>query len=211
MRSNRLVYALGFLAVLIMILGPACATKKFVSGEVATVDQKVASISTEVESAQKRIQEHDQKLATIGELINQHDAQFKEVDGEIANVKSMIRGNLVMKETVRNNEAKFAFESYELTAEAKAAIDQFVQRLIQENKGVYLEIQGHTDSTGGDEVNIPLGNKRAEAVMMYLYSTHHIPLHRMSVVSLGSSVPVADNGTRDGRALNRRVEILVYE
>ena len=47
--------------------------------------------------------------------------------------------------------------------------------------------------------------------MDYLYKTHHIPLHRMEVISLGSSVPVADNKTRDSRAQNRRVEILVYE
>ena len=47
--------------------------------------------------------------------------------------------------------------------------------------------------------------------MDYLYKTHHIPLHRMEVISLGSSVPVADIKTREGRAMNRRVEILVYE
>ncbi|HAR36286.1 MAG TPA: hypothetical protein DCR87_05170, partial [Acidobacteria bacterium] len=110
-----------------------------------------------------------------------------------------------------NDEAKFAFNSAELSAEAKAAIDRFVQKLIEENKGVYLEIQGHTDNTGPEEVNIYLGQKRAEAVMMYLYKAHRIPLHRMSAVSYGSSKPVAENTTREGRAKNRRVEILVYE
>lgn len=211
MRNHRLVYALGILMVAVMILGPACATKKYVNGELAQVDKKVSNVSTEVETAQKRIQEHDEKLTTIGELINKHDSQFKQVDGEIANVKSMIRGTLVMKETIRNNNAKFAFNSYELSPEAKSTIDSFVQRLISENKGVYIEIQGHTDNTGSDDVNLPLGQKRAQAVMMYLYKTHHIPLHRMAVVSLGSSVPVADNTSRDGRAQNRRVEVLVYE
>jgi len=64
---------------------------------------------------------------------------------------------------------------------------------------------------GENAFNLQLGKKRADAVMDYFYKKHHIPLHRMEVISFGSSVPVADNGTRDGRALNRRVEILVYE
>jgi peptidoglycan-associated lipoprotein len=76
---------------------------------------------------------------------------------------------------------------------------------------VYLEIQGHTDSVGPEDWNLILGKKRAEAVWEYLYKQHHIPLHRMQVISLGGSVPVGDNKTADGRAQNRRVEILVYE
>ncbi len=211
MRKNRFASRLIFLVVAAAIIGSGCATKKYVSTEVAAVDQKLAKVSTEIEETQKRIREHDEKLATIGELISKHDSQFKQVDGKIEEVKTLIRGNLVLKETLRSDEAKFAFNSAELTPEAKAAIDRFIQRLVEENKGVYIEIQGHTDNTGPEEVNMVLGRKRAEAVMMYLYKTYHIPLHRMAVVSLGSSVPVADNSTREGRAKNRRVEILVYE
>jgi len=199
------------LVIAAILLVQGCASKKFVNTEVSSVDKKVASLSTEVEETQKRIKEHDEKLATIGELINQQNGQIKQVDGKIEEVKTMIKGNLVMKATLSNNEAKFAFNSAELSQEAKAALDRFVQQLIEENRGVYIEIQGHTDNVGPEEVNLALGRKRAEAVMMYLYKTYHIPLYRMSVVSLGSSVPVADNSTRDGRAQNRRVEILVYE
>lgn len=209
MKKSFLFYA--SVLVIVLVFGTSCATKKYVSTEVAAIDQKVAAVSSEIEEAQKRIKEHDEKLATIGELIGKHDTQFKQVDGKIEEVKTMIRGNLVMTATLSNDEAKFAFNSAELSAEARAAIDRFVQKLIEENKGVYLEIQGHTDNTGPEEVNVYLGQKRAEAVMMYLYKTHRIPLHRMSAVSYGSSKPVAENTTREGRAKNRRVEILVYE
>ncbi|MDD8019803.1 MAG: OmpA family protein [Acidobacteriota bacterium] len=208
---KRSFYGLMVLIIAGLVFSLACATKKYVNTEVSSVDQKMASISTEVEETQKRIKEHDEKLATIGELINEQDSQIKQVDGKIEEVKTMIKGNLVMKATLSNNEAKFAFNSSELSPEAKAAVDNFVQRLIEENKGVYLEIQGHTDNVGPEEVNLAIGKKRAEAVMMYLYKTYHIPLYRMSVVSLGNSVPVADNSSREGRAQNRRVEILVYE
>ncbi len=210
MRRKGVLYAVILIPVL-SLLAASCATKKYVNTEVAALDKKVSNISTEIEEAQKRIKEHDEKLATIGELIGQHNSQFQKVEGKIEEVKTMIRGKLVMTATLRSDEVKFAFNSAELTPEARAAIDRFVKRLIDENKGVYLEIQGHTDNTGPEEVNIYIGQKRAEAVMMYLYKTYGIPLHRMAVVSLGSSKPIADNSTRQGRAANRRVEILVYE
>jgi outer membrane protein OmpA-like peptidoglycan-associated protein len=211
MKNRQLVIFAGFVVLIALVVGPACATKKFVRTESATLDQKIAGVSTEVEASQKRIKEHDDKLATIGSLLTQHDGQFKAVDGKIEEVKTLIRGNLVMTATLKNSDAKFKFDSAELSAEAKGILDQFVQKLIEENKGVFIEVQGHTDNTGTDEINMVLGQKRAEAVMMYLYKQHRIPLHRMSVVSLGSSVPVADNSSRDGRSQNRRVEILVYE
>jgi len=211
MKSRKLILFAGFVLVAALVTGPACATKKFVRTESATLDQKISEVSTEVEASQKRISEHDEKLTTIGSLISQHDNQFKAVDGKIEEVKTLIKGNLVMTATVKSNDAKFGFDSAALTPEAKSVLDAFVQKLVAENRGVYIEIQGHTDSTGSDEVNKALGQKRAEAVMMYLYTQYKIPLHRMSVVSLGSAMPVADNGTRDGRAQNRRVEILVYE
>jgi len=211
MKNRQFVILAGFVLLAALVTGPACATKKFVRTESATLDQKIAEVSTDVEASQKRLKEHDDQLATIGSLISQHDGQIKAVDGKIEEVKTLIKGNLVMTATVKNSDAKFGFDSASLSPEAKGVLDAFVQKLVSENKGVYIEIQGHTDSTGTDEVNQALGQKRAEAVLMYLYKQHRIPLHRMSAVSLGSSMPIADNGTRDGRSQNRRVEILVYE
>jgi len=211
MKNKHLALIAGFVLLVALVTGPACATKKFVRTESGNLDKKISEVSTEVEANQKRIAEHDEKLTTIGSLISQHDTQFKAVEGEIGEVKTLIKGNLVMTATLKNDAAKFAFNSSALSNEAKAVLDAFVQKLVSENKGVYIEIQGHTDNTGSDEVNQTLGQKRAEAVMMYLYKQYRIPLHRMSAISLGSSMPIADNGTREGRNLNRRVEILVYE
>ena len=211
MKNRHLVILAGLILVAALVTGPACATKKFVRTESATLDQKIAEVSSDVEASQKRIKEHDDQLSTIGSLITQHDGQFKAVDGKIEEVKTLIKGNLVLTATVKNSDAKFGFDSAALAPEAKSVLDAFVQRLVTENKGVYIEIQGHTDSTGSDDINLALGQKRADAVRMYLYKQYRIPLHRMSAVSMGSSMPIADNGTRDGRGANRRVEILVYE
>lgn len=211
MKKFQFVWVIAFAVTALLVFGSACASKKFVSNEIASVDKKVASVSTEVESTQKRLKEHDEKLTTIGELIKKHDSKFNQVDGKIEEVRALAKGTLVMKETIRHSEARFAFNSAALSDDARTTIDRFVQRLISENKGVYIEIQGHTDNSGSDDYNLKLGEERARAVMMYLYKSYNIPLHRMAVVSFGSSKPLADNSTRQGRAENRRVEILVYE
>jgi outer membrane protein OmpA-like peptidoglycan-associated protein len=204
-----LLSGVAILAGLLSFTG--CATKKMVQTELAALDQKVEGVATSVEENQKRLKEHDEKLAAIGTLIAQQESQFKGMDGRIEEVKKLTQGKLIYKETVRNSEAKFIFDSYEISAEGKAGLDKFVEVLVTQNRGVYLEIQGHTDNAGPEVWNRELGLKRADAVMEYLYKQHHIPLHRMQVISFGSSAPVADNGTPEGRAQNRRVDILVYE
>jgi outer membrane protein OmpA-like peptidoglycan-associated protein len=215
MRKRHIFYMAGIVAVIGMISGTGCATKKYVQTELVTLDQKVEGVEGGVEENQKRLREHDERLATIGSVIKEHEAELATVDGKIDSkfeeAKKYARGNLIFKETLRNNEAKFKFDSYELTDEATALLDTFVQKLIKQDQGRYLEIQGHTDSTGEAEWNLLLGKKRAEAVMEYLYKQHHIPLHRMEAISFGNSAPVAENSSREGRAQNRRVEILVYE
>ncbi len=211
MSKNKLGLFIGTIVFIGVFLAPGCATKKFVNTELAALDQKVEGVETAIEENQKRIREHDERLASIGSIIKEHESQIKGVDSKIEEVKKYARGTLVFKEILRNNEATFTFDSFELLPEAKATLDTFVRKLIELDRGVYLEIQGHTDSTGPESWNLLLGKKRAEAVMEYLYKQHHIPLHRMQVISLGSSVPLADNSSREGRAKNRRVEILVYE
>ena len=127
------------------------------------------------------------------------------------NVKKMSEGKLIFQEVLKNDEAKFKFDKWDLSDEAKVALDKFVDVLIAKDKGLYLEIQGHTDNTGPEEWNLILGKRRAEAVMEHFHKKYNIPLHRMEVISYGSDAPVGDNSNREGRAQNRRVVILVYE
>lgn len=211
MNKKHLAFLAGIVVLVGLISVTGCATKKLVQTEIAALDKKVEGVETAVEENQKRIREHDEKLTSIGSLITQHDSQFKAVDGKIEEVRKFAQGKLIAKEILKNGDSRFKFDSYELGPEAKAALDKFVAGLIAQDRGVYLEIQGHTDNTGPDGWNLLLGKQRADAVMEYLYKQHHIPLHRMQVISYASSAPIADNSTKDGRAQNRRVEILVYE
>jgi outer membrane protein OmpA-like peptidoglycan-associated protein len=215
MNKNRITFLVGALFLVGLLTSTGCATKKYVLGEVATLDQKVGGMETTIEENQKRIKEHDERLTTLGSLITQNQSELNqqksELDGKINDVRRFAQGKLILQEVIRNDEARFGFESYELSDEAKVALDRFVETLIAQDKGLYLEIQGHADTTGPEDWNVYLGKKRAEAVMEYLHENYHIPLHRMEVISYGSSKPMADNSTREGRAQNRRVVILVYE
>ena len=89
-------------------------------------------------------------------------------------------------------------------------LTQLADQLKADNNNVYLEIQGHTDATGPEELNYELGLERAEAVRRFLHS-QGIALDRMATISYGEEMPVADNGTADGRRANRRVGIVVLD
>jgi outer membrane protein OmpA-like peptidoglycan-associated protein len=84
-----------------------------------------------------------------------------------------------------------------------------VQRAIRTFKDPDVVIEGHTDSTGSDEVNEYLSQQRAEAVRQYLVANQTIATNRIMAVGYGSLRPVASNATTTGRAQNRRIDVLI--
>jgi OmpA-OmpF porin, OOP family len=104
----------------------------------------------------------------------------------------------------------FRSGSAELSPEAKAEIDVAATKVQNGLKGWAMEIVGYADSKGNTTRNHSLSQRRADAVINYLVTTYNLPLRRLvQPFGYGSLNPVADNATRDGRALNRRVEIKV--
>ncbi len=215
MNKNKITFCLGTLLIIGLIAGTGCATKKYVMSGIATLDQKVEGVESSVEENQKRLKEHDARLTTLGSLIKEQESEISkqrtDFGNKLSEVKKAAEGRLIFQEVLQNDEAKFKFDSWELSDEAKLELDKFVEVLVAQDKGVYLEIQGHTDNTGEEEWNLILGKRRAAAVMEYLHKKYNIPLHRMEVISYGSDAPVGDNSNRKGRAQNRRVVILVFE
>jgi len=84
-----------------------------------------------------------------------------------------------------------------------------VAEFLKANPKAIVEIQGHTDSVGSASYNMRLSQARAEAVRNYLITYHHIDPSRLIAKGYGETMPIADNTTREGRAMNRRVEFKI--
>ena len=100
----------------------------------------------------------------------------------------------------------FDFDSATLTPAGERALAERVDLLKQSNRT--FTIVGHTDSTGSDEYNMDLSQRRAESAKAF-FVKNGVSAKRLSTRGVGEAEPVADNGTAAGRAQNRRIEIEV--
>ena len=142
-----------------------------------------------------------------GALIgNKMDRQKKELEQiKDAQVESVNDGQAI--KVTFDSGILFATNSSALNQASRNSLTQFANSL-KSNPDTDVHIYGHTDSTGGDNINIPLSNQRAGSVESFL-SGQGISTARMTAEGFGSSQPVADNGTTAGRQQNRRVEIYI--
>lgn len=101
----------------------------------------------------------------------------------------------------------FDFASDQLRPESEPVLKQIVQ-LLQNHPDWTLKLEGHTDNIGGDAFNMDLSQRRAEAVKQALVGPYHISANRLTAAGFGATRPVESNDTMEGRARNRRVELV---
>lgn len=101
----------------------------------------------------------------------------------------------------------FLFASDEITQQGKLILDDVVN-VLNEHPEFDVIIKGHTDSIGEDSINLELSQLRAQSVLNYLANTG-IQASRLTATGFGESAPIADNDSKEGRALNRRIEFTV--
>lgn len=106
-----------------------------------------------------------------------------------------------------NSGVLFDTDSAVIQPSGHATLDEVAEVLLEFKKTAAV-VQGHTDSTGSEEHNQALSERRAGAVRNYLVS-NGIEASRMTALGFGEGYPLADNGTAEGRRRNRRVEILL--
>jgi peptidoglycan-associated lipoprotein len=172
----------------------ACATQDY-------VDKHVAVVQTQVTDVQAHAKEQDAQLGQLDQTSRDALARA-EAAGQLA------EGKFVYSMVMSDDSAHFPISGSALSSDETQRLSDLVTRLKNDNKNVYLEIQGYTDATGSPQANLRLGQDRAEAVRRYL-SEQGVALNRMSTISYGEDSPAAPNNTRVGRAQNRRVVVVI--
>ena len=215
---------INMLAVASIVVGTttACATKKFVRTEVETVGTRVETLSQSIEATQQETRQNQARITQVDAKADQvgiwaKDAQTSASSANAAATAASAKidavdaqnKRLVYEVVISEDQGQFKFNSAALPEPVQQRIDQMIADLKSNPRGNFVEIEGHTDSSGDKLVNQRIGEARADAVKRYLYETHQVPLHKMNVISWGEDKPVSPNNTRDGRAQNRRVVIRV--
>ncbi|MCG8698250.1 MAG: OmpA family protein, partial [Bacteroidales bacterium] len=107
------------------------------------------------------------------------------------------------------NNIFFETDKYDLKPESKHELDKLVA-FLKSNWGFNIEISGHTDNQGKPDYNQQLSERRAQSVVDYLIE-NQIPESRLTFKGYGMTKPVATNDTKEGRAQNRRTEMMVVQ
>jgi len=121
-------------------------------------------------------------------------------ESELAEEPTPLPENLIIHFAFDRSDFKPLEETTRFLSECKAYLEK--------EPGTMLDITGHTDAIGTASYNQALGMRRAESVLSF-FAGQGIPAEIMESSSMGESVPVADNATPQGRAKNRRTEILI--
>ena len=228
---RKSLWAMSILALAVAV-APACATKKFVRGEVGNVNAKVDTLNRSLEETQERTRRNEERIGVVDtkaeaagrsatDARGAADASAgaaRTVNGRVDQVVTEVAATnaavaavrkLLFEVTLNEQQGNFSSGKALLPDEAKVRLDQVVGQLKADPRNIFIEIEGHTDNVGTPEINQRLGLERAEQVKRYLYEQHQVPLHKMSVISYGEDKPVAPNNNRDGRSQNRRVVVKV--
>lgn len=185
------------LALTVLVIG--CGVKKdYVAQEIAASEARTSSRLTDISSKQEMTAADIARLQQLAmELDKKADLAINKAAG-FENYQILWQG-----------EINFGFDSYDLTGEAQATLDEAGQAL-EANKSSIMEIGGFTDRTGPAAYNLALGGKRAEAARLYLNEKYGVALYRLFSISHGESKQAELSDQRNAGAKQRRVTLVVW-
>ncbi len=173
--------------------------------------------------AEARQVDYEQQLAQVEQKLNAERAAAGEQAAQQQAAEAQARAQSASEELARVGKVKqelrgtvitlsgpllFAKGKADLLPGAQDKLDEVANVLAHTTPDATIMVEGHTDSTGSEALNLDLSTRRAQAVRDYL-SAHGVSPDRIRAEGFGPARPVADNKTAEGRAINRRVEIVV--
>ena len=200
----------------LLVMAQSCvATRDWVREQMDPLGSRVSQNETRLSQTESQISGLDGRLGGVEGKLGQFEGRIGQVDAKaekalngLANLRLERRFVIDMREG-----ANFNFNSATLPEHARKEIDGFLSDLKGDPAGMentLFVVAGHTDSVGSEDYNYELGKKRADSVTRYLITQKKMDPLRVVTVSYGESAPMVENSTRQNRAKNRRVEILVY-
>lgn len=190
--------------------------------QIATHGTQIEEMDRDMSRTKEKLSDTDSKATQAGQMAKAADQKAdtakqaadsaqKSADGARTfaeqlghTVESMNKYQMTKSETVL-----FGFGKDTLTAEGKAQLDELAKQVSGMDRYV-IEVQGFTDKSGSVTANETLSERRAQAVARYLANQYKIPVRAISVLGSGYAQPVADDKTRNGRKMNRRVEVRLW-
>jgi outer membrane protein OmpA-like peptidoglycan-associated protein len=224
-------------AIMIAAFSPACATKKFVLREVgSSVQASEQKLSARLDSHDHDIQSNSSQIGELITVNKQNKETLDTVKGDLRAAADKASAAGVAADQARGTadratasiaDLSHRFQNrnqYNLVAEKVVSFgfgesklpenqtDQLDEaaNLLKENPDMIAVLEGRTDSTGDKDFNIRLGQKRLEGVARYLIVEKGVPAYQIHEMSFGPDQPIADNGTKEGRAKNRSAVVNIY-
>lgn len=173
----------------------------------SAAEQRARTAARSLDAAQNQLAETRSELSeeqAARQKAEQRAAAAIESVKKIAAVKEEARGMVI----TLSGAVLFASAKSELIPIAERKLDDVVEALKSVGNDRKIRVEGYTDSRGAEDFNLKLSQERADAVRSYLVS-QGIPAERVTAQGKGEQNPVAPNDTAEGRANNRRVEIVV--
>ncbi len=164
--------------------------------EIRLLDERLGGATAERQALMQRLQ----RQARVREQFDQIEQMFTRDQAIVFREGNDITMRLVGL-SFASGSAQVESSYYPFLEQVERAIDVFPRSA--------LVVEGHTDSYGSDETNLKLSQARAEAVMTYMVNAMRIPTNRLTAIGYGETRPIANNETTEGRARNRRIDIVI--
>lgn len=216
-----------YLASLARIAG---TTADFSSGP-ANVQTAIRAELERTQTLQSELEERRRQVAGLEEELRELDRRLRNVNAERRNLMRLVQANLRIREQFEQVESlftrkeakvlrdgddvilrmvglRFASGSAQLDADGKALLDR-LETAIEIFPRCQVRVEGHTDSSGEAQANQALSQKRAQAVADYLVANVGVEEFRITATGHGDKRPVTSNRTAQGRAQNRRIDVVI--